>query len=194
MGRTIEFNYDRAIANATNLFWKKGYSNTSLRELLKVMKVGEGSFYHLIKSKKNLYIECLKHYNNTVTARRLNILTSEPSVKKGLRNFFEAILDELDNPKTPRICLMAGSLSTDVLEVSSFENYVIGEMIHYEEHIIARFELAKENKELPEHFHSKVAAQIIITYLQGLFRVIRILQTHKEMSLQVDTLLTSLGI
>ena len=56
MGRGIEFDYDKAIARATRLFWKTGYSNTSLRDLLKVMNIGEGSFYNTVKSKKNLSV------------------------------------------------------------------------------------------------------------------------------------------
>ena len=55
MARPIGFDLDKAIDKATLLFWKKGYSNTSLRDLLKVMGIGEGSFYNSVKSKKNLY-------------------------------------------------------------------------------------------------------------------------------------------
>ena len=101
MARRIEFNYDRAIDRATRLFWKKGYSNTSLRDLLKVMGIGEGSFYNTVKSKKHLYLECLRHYNDTVSRRRLAALLSKPSIKQGIRAFFEIVLDELDDPKTP---------------------------------------------------------------------------------------------
>jgi hypothetical protein len=35
-----------------------------LRDLLKGMKIGEGSFYNTFKTKKNAYLECLKHYNH----------------------------------------------------------------------------------------------------------------------------------
>jgi len=77
MGRGIEFDYDKAIDKATRLFWKTGYSNTSLRDLLKVMNIGEGSFYNTVKSKKNLYLECLKHYGATVMSQRETALFSQ---------------------------------------------------------------------------------------------------------------------
>ena len=89
MARGIEFNYDKAIDSATRLFWKSGYSNTSLRDLLKVMKIGEGSFYNTIKSKKNLYLLCLKHYVDTIIRKRQAVLfaaatliVSFPSVRR----------------------------------------------------------------------------------------------------------------
>jgi TetR/AcrR family transcriptional regulator, transcriptional repressor for nem operon len=59
-----------------------------MRDLLKAMGIGEGSFYHLFGGKNRLYLECLRHYNDTVTRRRLALLEAEPSVRKGIRNFF----------------------------------------------------------------------------------------------------------
>ena len=54
MPATIEFDYDRAVDRATQLFWKKRYSTTSLRDLLKTMGIGEGSFYNTFGSKRRL--------------------------------------------------------------------------------------------------------------------------------------------
>ena len=115
MGRGIEFDYDKAIHKATLAFWRSGYSNTSLRDLLKAMRIGEGSFYNSVKSKKHLYLECQKHYRETVGRKRVAALLSQPTIKLGVRAFFKTVLDDLDNPATPRLCLMASSISSDVL-------------------------------------------------------------------------------
>ena len=194
MGRKLEFDYDRALHRATRLFWAKGYSNTSLRDLLKVMGIRESSFYNVAKSKKALYIESLKHYNDTVTRRRLEAFASEKSVRKGVRRFFETVLDELDDPKTPRICLMAGSLSSDVLDEPEFNDYVLGEMRLFEKVLVDRLAAAKKAGELPGRFKPEVAAQVIVTYLQGLFRVVRVLKDRREMERQIEALLFGLGL
>lgn len=194
MGRKLEFDYDRAIERATRLFWQKGYSNTSLRDLLKAMGVGEGSFYNTVKSKKNLYLLCLKHYNDTVSRGRLNALLSENSVKAGVRAFFRTVLDELDDPKTPRVCLMAGSLASDVLDARDLGRYVVDQMQIFTRCFIERLEAAKAAGELPQDFNSDVAAQVLVTYLQGLFRVIRVLHDRKQVEKQLDSLLEGLGL
>lgn len=194
MGRKLEFDYDRAIERATQLFWQKGYSNTSLRDLLKVMGVGEGSFYNTVKSKKHLYLLCLKHYNDTVSRRRLNVLLSESSVKAGIKAFFRTVLDELDDPKTPRVCLLAGSLSTDVLSARDLGRYVVDEMQMFTRCFTERLESAKATGELPRDFRSEVAAELLVTYLQGLFRVIRVLQDRTHMERQIDSLLAGIGL
>jgi TetR/AcrR family transcriptional repressor of nem operon len=194
MARKIEFDYNVAIEKATRLFWKNGYTNTSLRDLLKAMGIGEGSFYNTVKSKKHLYLECLKHYNDTVSRRRLAVLLAESSVKRGVRAFFNAVLDELDDPRTPRICLMAGSLSSDVLDARDLHRYVVSEMEMFVRHFTERLESARKAGELPKTFEPEIAAEVIVTYLQGLFRVIGVLQDRAQVERQIEALLAGLGL
>ena len=40
MARALEFDYGKAIDQATRIFWKKGYAGTSLRDLLMGMGIG----------------------------------------------------------------------------------------------------------------------------------------------------------
>jgi len=48
--------------------------------------------------------------------------------------------------------------------------------------------------ELPETCDCAVAAQIIVTYLQGFYRVVRVLHDHRQMEQQMETLLRGLGL
>jgi len=194
MARKIEFDYDAAIDRATHLFWKKGYSNTSLRDLLKVMGIGEGSFYNSVGSKKQLYLECLKRYTATVSHRRLAALDTGATVREGIRAFFKTVLDELDDPKTPRICLMSGSLSSDVLAERDLRKYVIDEMGAFAARFVRRLEAAKRSGDVSAKLDPVVTASLLVTYLQGLFRVVRELQNRKELERQIEALLAGLDL
>lgn len=189
-----KFDYERAVERATRLFWRKGYSNTSLRDLLRVMEIGESSFYNTIRSKKHLYLICLRHYNETVTMRRWKLLAAEPSVKRGLRRFFAAVLDDLDDPGTPNVCLMAGSLSADVLTARDLKRYVVREMSGLRAALVARLEAGQKSGEIARSVRPEVAAQVIVTYLQGFYRVVRVLNDRKEMERQIEALLEGLGL
>lgn len=194
MGRQREFDYSQAVARATRVFWAKGYSGTTMRDLLKAMRIGEGSFYNSMKSKKSLYLECLKHYNDTVTRRRWEALAAEPSARAGVRKYFQAVLDDLDDPKTPNVCLMAGSLTSDVLAARDLQQYVLTEMQTLEQALVARLEAARRAGELPREFNPEVAAQVIVTFSQGFFRVIRVLCNRADMERQIEALLAGLGL
>ena len=194
MGRKLEFDYEQTVERATKVFWSKGYSASSMRDLLSAMGIGEGSFYHLFGSKNRLYLQCLRHYNDTVTRRRLEALEAEPSVHKGLRKFFRGLMDDLDNPRRPYVCLMSRSLSSDVLEEADLASSVKSGMKLFEERLSARLEKAKAAGELPSTFPAEVSAQIIFTFLQGYFRVVKVLKPREAMWEQIETLLTKMGL
>jgi len=194
MGRGIEFDYDKAIARATRLFWKTGYSNTSLRDLLKVMNIGEGSFYNTVKSKKNLYLECLKHYRATVMSQRETALFSQTSAKLGVRALFKTVLDQMDDPKRPGLCLMAGSMSRDVLDEKEIRDYIVGEGVASGGRFVELLRSAQESGELPKEFEPAVVAQIIGAYIQGMSRAALISYDRPRIERQVEVLLTGLGL
>jgi len=194
MGRKLEFDLEKALESATRVFWAKGYVSASMRDLLKAMRIGEGSFYHLFGSKKRLYLECLKHYNGVVMKRRVEVLLAESSVRKGVRAFFRGLLDELDDPRTPRVCLMAQSLSAEVMAESGLDSYVMDQMQGFERLFVERLKAGRKTGELPPDFDEQVAAEIIVTYLQGFFRVVQVLKNRQEMWRQIEALLKSQGL
>ena len=194
MARGIEFDYGRAIHKATQVFWKKGYSNASLRDLMGAMGIGEGSFYNTLGSKKKLYLECLKHYHDTVLRRRLAALGSGASAGEGIRAFFREILDELGDPKTPRICLFGASLSSDVLVERDLKRYVLEGMTAFSDCFYQRLRAAKEKGELRADADPEVATQMLMTFLQGLYLVIRVLQDRAQIERQIELLLGGLGL
>jgi len=194
VARALEFDYDKAIAKATRIFWKKGYSGTSLRDLLKGMGIGEGSFYNTLKSKKKLYVECLKHYNDTVGRRRFTVLFSPASAKEGVRGLFRTVLDDLDDPRTPRVCLIARSVSSDVLSESDLGKLVQSDMAALFGAFSERLKSAKDTGELPPDFEPEVVAEIIGTYFQGLFRTALLCHDRPQLERQVDLFLTSIGL
>jgi TetR/AcrR family transcriptional repressor of nem operon len=62
MARNVEFNEDEAIQKAMEVFWKKGYSGASLRDLTDAMKINSSSLYNTIGDKHELFVKCIKHY------------------------------------------------------------------------------------------------------------------------------------
>jgi TetR/AcrR family transcriptional repressor of nem operon len=194
MTRGLEFDYDQAIDKATRVFWRKGYSGASLRDLLKAIGIGEGSFYNTLKSKKQLYLECLKHYNETVVRRRAEALFSPSSVKEGVRGLFKTVLDDLDDPRTPRVCLVAGSVSSDVLAERDLQKFIQTGMAAFVGAFSDRLKSAKDAGELPPQFEVEVVANIIATYLQGLYRTALLSYDRSQLERQIDHFFTSLGL
>lgn len=62
MGRHREFDIEKAIAIATNLFWEKGYEGTSLSDLTKAIGITPPSFYFAFGSKEGLFRKVIERY------------------------------------------------------------------------------------------------------------------------------------
>jgi hypothetical protein len=63
-----------------------------------------------------------------------------------------------------------------------------------EQALVARLDTARKSGELKKEFNAKIAAQVIVTFLQGFFRVIRVLRDRAEMERQIEALLHGLGL
>lgn len=61
-GRPRAFDRSAALAQATDLFWRKDYEATSIAELTQAMGIGSPSLYAAFGSKEQLYSECLDFY------------------------------------------------------------------------------------------------------------------------------------
>lgn len=195
MARTLEFDYTAAVERATLLFWENGYLGTSQRDLLDKMEIGGGSFHNTFKSKKNTYLECLKHYNATVNRRRGEAFFSAPTGAEGLRALFNAVLDCLDNPETPSpICLMADSISQPVFAEAELRDYVQEQMSMLGELMTTRLRADKKAGLLPSEFEPETAVQVILVYLQGLWRMALVAYDRKRFERQNELFLKSLGL
>ncbi|MFD1255925.1 TetR/AcrR family transcriptional regulator [Mucilaginibacter terrae] len=62
MARNVEFNEEKAIQKAMEVFWKKGYNGASLRDLTDAMKINSSSLYNTIGDKLELFVRSVKHY------------------------------------------------------------------------------------------------------------------------------------
>lgn len=195
MSRQREFDYDKAIDQAMQVFWRDGYSRASLRDLLKAMKIGEGSFYNTIKSKKNLYLECLKRYGETVGKKRRLALTSAPNASLGLRNMLGNIFDRLDDPKSPsNLCMFAALSAQDIMADIELRKFAIATVNGAQALIEEKLNEDKKEGRLSKSYDSHTAAVVIVTYFQGIWRMAMISYKREQFERESEAFLQGLGL
>lgn len=102
-GRPKTFDQEIAIEKATELFWIKGYKATSLEDLITVMKIKKGSFYNTFGSKRKLFVEIVKRYDNkSLTDFQKSLNTSDNPIKL-IKSIFIKLASETSN-KTTKGC------------------------------------------------------------------------------------------
>ena len=83
MARPREFDTNKALDGAMNVFWALGYDGASLPDLLQGMGITRGSLYKAFTDKKTLFLTILEHYEKEQVARAVSALTN-PDVADGL--------------------------------------------------------------------------------------------------------------
>jgi len=76
MGRPKNFNREEVLEKAMPVFWKHGFSYTSLQELERATGVNKSGLYSEFRDKEDLFVACLRHYLERQEKRGL--LTKEP--------------------------------------------------------------------------------------------------------------------
>lgn len=68
MARPRQFDEQDAVARATDLFWRRGYNATSVRDLGDELKLTPSSLYRTFTDKHTLFLRALDHYRATESA------------------------------------------------------------------------------------------------------------------------------
>jgi TetR/AcrR family transcriptional repressor of nem operon len=90
MARNVEFDEDRAIQKAMEVFWKKGYSGASMRDLTDAMQINSSSLYNTIGDKHQLFYRCISNY---VHGRMQETLAHSSKIKSPLKAIIGLIND-----------------------------------------------------------------------------------------------------
>ncbi|WP_445478747.1 TetR/AcrR family transcriptional regulator [Lysinibacillus irui] len=92
MARTREFDEEKVLEAAMQLFWEKGYEATSLSDLTAKMGIQRPSIYSTFGDKRELFEAALRKYTTSRAADIRASLQSHSSVKKAFAIFFEDVI------------------------------------------------------------------------------------------------------
>ena len=135
MGRSKEFDTDKALIQAMELFWSNGYEKTSIQDLLDVMGIHRKSLYDTFGDKHELYMEAVKRYQQIVERNIKKQLIQGSSIKEIIKNLFYMIIDNERFRKHG--CLFVNravelSACDDEAKTRSIEHYKNIETLFYE--------------------------------------------------------------
>ena len=182
------FNKEEALLKAMNLFWNKGYNNTSLNDLTNALGIGKGSLYNTFKSKRNLFEECVIIYKNNSISGLKEVLEAEINVKKGLCNFLKINLEYAINDPQHRGCFLTNTC-TELANSDQQLNQSIQE--HYKDMRAIISNYLTNNSDLTNEVISN-DVNIIITFFIGMTVQVKLNENKENVESSINSLIESL--
>ena len=111
MSKNAKFDRAEVVEKATNLYWKKGYHGTSMRDLQATVDLRPGSIYATFGSKDNLFKEAINHYANSTSKLMQICLEESGSPLAGLKLFIRKVTIENRENAPSDMCMIVKSIS-----------------------------------------------------------------------------------
>lgn len=110
MPRHAEYNRDTVIAAATAVFWERGYSQTSIGDLVSATGLQPGSLYAAFGNKKGLFLEVIDQYNQAFIRRIRELRGQDSGALTKIRELLQQIVDEAADGGASHGCLTVNAL------------------------------------------------------------------------------------
>ncbi|CUS43165.1 MAG: TetR/AcrR family transcriptional regulator [Pseudomonadota bacterium] len=166
-GRPREFCVEEALASALRVFWTRGYEGASMAELTTEMGITKPSLYAAFGNKEALFHKALDLYEREKLAYMRSALDA-PTARGVAERLLHGALELQMNTCDPCGCLGVISVSACGVEAESIKAEVVKRRASSEAALIARFERAKAEGDLPDTIEPVALVRYLFALLQGL--------------------------
>ena len=192
MARPQTFNEEMVLDSAMQLFWVKGFANTSIKDLTKATNLQPGSIYGAFKNKRNLFLMSLDYYFENLYATASQILRSEEAPLKRIRLFFEFILNQKTQDKMLKSCLLVNTLLEIPPEDAQINSRVSDMFLKIEQELFAVLQEAQKDGTLISGGRPESLAKMLMSGIFGLQVYNRMRPEAESLVLIVNNLLANI--
>lgn len=180
---TTVIKYDRqdVVQKATDLFWKKGYHATSMRNLQEAVDLRPGSIYAGFGSKEGLFKETLQHYASMSLALLHSFSETHDSPLEALQAFVTSVVTVSKTQAPSNMCMLVKTISEltdDNAELVAEAQQLLADVENVFEDLFAQ---AQARGELNASKDPKRLASLLQLQLMGLRAYVR---SNKEANIE----------
>lgn len=189
-GRPVTFDNEEVILKAQKVFWEKGYTATSLADLLTTTGMGSGSFYNTFKGgKKELFKKAIQQRREAFIQFKAQLDSSESPIDL-IKDFFRSIA-AADQQTHLQGCLISNTVTEMTFIDSDLENQSIAILKDVEKMFTVAIEKGQQDGRVKNQTDPVILGRYLITCWNGLnvtrrmYPDYEILQKQIEMQLDI---------
>ena len=186
-GRPREFCVDHALAQALRVFWEKGYEGASLTDLTDAMGITRPSLYAAFGNKESLFRKALDLYEREKMAYIAEAL-AKPTAREVAETMLRGALANVTG-EGPHGCLRVIASVACGEGAQSIRCEVMERTRAGKDSLVARFERARTEGDLPAHVDPEGLTRVLVAYLQGISVQANMGEPREELEKLIDTAL-----
>ncbi|MEC6798753.1 TetR/AcrR family transcriptional regulator [Photobacterium sp. S4TG1] len=174
--RSAEFDRDRVLRSAMDVFIAKGYSNTSMQDLKQATGLHPGSIYCAFKNKRGLLLAALEHYRNQRYTQFVTLFAESSSVLGAISAYLDQVVDECEREQI-KDCLLQKSLSELAQQDVEVADVISHMLKQWQQTLAEQLALAQQHNEISDARDSQQLAQFLV---MGIYGIRTFSHTHPE--------------
>ena len=168
MARQKEFNPEEVLHRAMEVFSACGYEGTSIRDLVKHMRINRQSIYDTFGDKHSLFLQALDRYREIQSRKVSEVLDRPGSVKRNLRLLFQEVVDKSLSEEGRCGCFVDNAMSELAGRCQETAARTRNNVASAERTFQRALQRGKEQGELPAVRDIRAVARFLYSSLQGL--------------------------
>ena len=192
MPKVKQFNQEKTLEKAMNIFWKSGYHATSIQDLVDDLGISRSSIYDTYGGKRELFKKAFQLYRTTNISGMTQFLKTQKSTKIGLHKLFEMAIQESVSDIDKKGCFVINT-ATELVPGDEEIQRILQENESIIEKIFYDFLLhGQQMGEIPKNKNLKTLSALLFTLYMGLRVKAKVQPNRDKMLSLVDTTLTLL--
>lgn len=181
MARTKEFDEEKALDKAIEIFWHKGYNGTSAQDLVDHLGISRSSMYDTFGDKQKLFVKSLKRYQKQNQDAITHLFNFSENIKDTLQDIFkQAVIESLEDRIT-KGCFMVNSS----VELAMHDSEIAKIVQDNSDTMINIFKDAIQKDQDQRQISAKTDAKVLARFIFNNYSGIRVLARTGEMDKQV---------
>ncbi|MGB7323513.1 MAG: TetR/AcrR family transcriptional regulator [Rubripirellula sp.] len=166
-GPAKQFDRQKALQKGLGLFWKRGYPDVSLNDLLAEMRIGRQSFYNTFGSKADLFDEAVQQYVGQYQQPMIKLLSAGDSPDANLMKFLSQ-WETAAGKKPNDGCFLVNTCDDLPCLRSESVDLVTAAAKQMEDAIAKQIERAKKTLEIASDLSARKIARILTMLGNGM--------------------------
>lgn len=193
MARVREFDPDEAIQNAMQVFWRNGYGDTTMEDIVAETGVSRYGLYGTFGNKKDLLVAALRQYEKSMAETVWVGLRRPDAGRAEIIEYWEALKTYAQQENFCNGCLIVNVAA----EVAPHDPEIAAEIRRIDEEHTVFFARAIRNGQdtgdIPENVNPEGAAKMLVALSRGGALMIRSGTNPSELEGAIEAALYFLG-